>query len=249
MGLKSRLTSLARLYTGAVRFHVPFVRRATFKPPRYVKVGRRWHALSFPDEEGVKWDFVSVILEDVYGIRATKRPLERILDVGSNVGFFGVAARERFPDALIHAYEPNPVLQSHLTNQAKEFDFRYFAEAVGGHGGKVNMTFGAGTDTNLGRVDEAGNGSIAKIPLEEAVARLGGHVDFMKMDCESGEWEMFEESKCWSSIQAISMEYHLFHGETHQEVADIVRNLGYSAESWVYDPACHYGHLRASRAL
>jgi FkbM family methyltransferase len=205
------------------------------------------HSLSFPDEEGVKWDFLSVVMEDVYGLKKSGRSLRNILDVGSNVGFFAAAARAHFPNALIHAYEPNPSIRTHIENQAKEFGFKYFGEAVGGHAGSVEMSFQAGSDINLGRVDEGKGGTITKIPLETAVERMGGAIDLIKMDCEGSEWEMFRESGCWPQIAAVTMEYHLFKGERHADVKRTVESLGYAIDHWTFAPDCHYGHLRASR--
>lgn len=43
-----------------------------------------------------------------YDLR-TAKPIRRILDIGACVGAFAIWAHQRWPDAAIHCYEPNPL--------------------------------------------------------------------------------------------------------------------------------------------
>lgn len=95
--------------------------------------------LQFPDELGVKNDFLGCFIEDVYGLREFNFTPRTILDVGANVGFFSMAARSYYPNALIHAYEPNPRIIAALANQARAAAFQYFSEAVGSENGTVEI--------------------------------------------------------------------------------------------------------------
>src|SRR5580704_11983014 len=92
----------------ARRFHVQFHRRASFRPPDEMVINGRRIYLRFPSEEGVKWDFLAVFLEDAYGLSSCRSQVRTILDIGGNVGFFSVAAKHFFPHAVVHTYEPNP---------------------------------------------------------------------------------------------------------------------------------------------
>ena len=67
--------------------------------------------LSFPDEVGVVNDFLSIFLDDDYRLDRVKWPVGTVLDIGANLGFFSIAARNAFPEATIHAYEPNHELE------------------------------------------------------------------------------------------------------------------------------------------
>lgn len=240
-----RLAQLARMWRNGRRYGVRFYRRATFRPPQYLTVRGKKIELRFPQEEGVKWDFLGALLEDAYGLVPIKTKLSRIIDVGGNVGFFSIAARVRFPDAVVHAYEPNPGIASYIDFQSRSFGFSYFPEAVGGSAGQVSMDFSAGPDSNLGRAIETQDAGIRKISLDEAVKRIGPRVDLLKLDCEGAEWEMLRESKCWPLIDRLSMEYHLFHGETHEMMIEQIKKIGFRMSLHQFDPNGHYGQLWA----
>ncbi len=238
----NKLRSWLKIQAAARRLRVPFTRRATFSPPDQIAVGGTFRPLSFPRDEGVKWDFLGVILADEYRLRQIVGPPSRIIDIGGNVGFFSVAARLTFPDSVIHCYEPNPALLPYLSHQGRQFNFECFGEAAGANSGFVAMSFDRGSDTNLGRVEDVDAGQIVKIPLEKAVARIGGTVDLLKLDCEGAEWEMFRKAQCWEKIQRITMEYHLFDQQTHFDFREMVTRLGYKLDWWRYSDDCHYGH-------
>jgi len=241
------LTLLA-MYYRARGIRISFLRRATFLPPERIWWQSRFHPLVFPLEEGVKWDFLSIFLEDAYLLRSSERSTSRILDIGGNVGFFSVAARLRFPGACIHSYEPNPrVFGQYLRNQATEFGFTAWPEAVGGKCGFVELSFAHGTDTNLAVTVDATDGPIPKISLAEAVERIGGSVDLLKLDCEGAEWEMFLSPEPWQLIKRVTMEYHLFNGESHDAIHSALTGLGYRILKWKFFPECHYGHICAAR--
>ena len=229
----------------ARKFRVNFHRRATFVPPGRIAISSKDVLLSFPDQEGVKWDFITIFLEDSYGLGSIGEGIATVLDIGGNVGFFAVAARQYFPSAVIHSYEPNPQLLQYISNQGVQCAFSVFGEAVGGHRGNVSMQFPDGSDFNLGRTSEGGEGMIPQIALDEAVARLGGKVDLLKLDCEGAEWEMLKEAQCWSSIERLTMEYHLFGGQTHEELRKTLVSIGFSVLKHRFAQECHYGHVRA----
>src|ERR1700722_3209016 len=141
MQLANRFLHLLKMARNARRFGVRFCRRATFSPPSELLVNRQLVRLQFPLEEGVKWDFLSVFLEDTYGLGSCGVPIRTILDIGGNVGFFSVAAKHYFPRAVVHSYEPNPVAFEYAAAQSRQCNFKLFAEAVGGHRGRVSLDF------------------------------------------------------------------------------------------------------------
>ena len=92
---------------------VPFRRTANMELPSALG---HLQPLNLPSERGMVAEFVNIILNDCYGLeqlqKKTSNPNLKILDVGANVGLFSLAARLNFPQAVIHAYEPNPNLAS-----------------------------------------------------------------------------------------------------------------------------------------
>ena len=92
--------------------------------------GKRW-AISAPDDGGTKGAFLNIFLDDCYGIESIGHPVRTVLDIGAHAGFFSMHARNTFPDAIIHAYEPNPNMKEFLEHQSGIGGFTYLLEAVG----------------------------------------------------------------------------------------------------------------------
>jgi Methyltransferase FkbM domain len=57
---------------------------------------------------------------------------------------------------------------------------------------------------------ESTGGDTRVVSLADAIARIGGPVDFIKLDCEGAEWQLFDDHVSWSRIGAVGMEYHLW---------------------------------------
>ena len=215
----------------------------SFKLPKTIDLGGRSIHLHLPDEHGVKSAFVDLLLDDCYGLDAGPRGIDRILDIGANVGLFGIAARRRFPQAQIHCYEPNPALEPYLSSQAREAGFDYYMEAVGLTHGKVSLDVGA--DSVLTRSHVGDSGTVVQIPLSMAIARMGNRVDLVKMDCEGAEWDMFEDTAAWAAVSRLAMEYHLIGGHTARHACEAVQRLGFSIQRHVPMEGC--GIILATR--
>ncbi|MEW6491143.1 MAG: FkbM family methyltransferase [Cyanobacteriota bacterium] len=227
----------------AKRLGIQFQRAATFKIPNSIVINGDRKLLSLPDEEGIKVAFVEIFLDDCYGLKQLPPSIHKILDIGANVGLFSVAARHQFPQALIHAYEPNPHLENYLQLQAHTVGFDYFMEAVGLSEGKVSLEFNQDSVLTRSRVEESGE--IPQVAFSKAIERLGGAVDLAKIDCEGAEWLLFQNPEAWQSIQNLSMEYHLFQGQKHDQVRQIIQNLGFQVKQQI--PIENYGLLLAFR--
>lgn len=195
--------------------------------PREILVAKEKIHLTYPEEAGVSADFIECFIYNVYGLGKQLGNVRTILDVGANVGFFSLAARSYYPDAIIHAYEPNPRIQDMLYANTKKASVNVYPDAVGAYTGRIGLIDDsvsnmAHTDPNL-----SGENDVEQIGLDAAVGRLGGSVDLLKMDCEGAEWKMFQVKHCWSSIKNVRLEYHLFGGETEQDVVTSLSDLGF----------------------
>ena len=232
-----------RYLSNAMRFGVPSLRRATFRMPRSVRIGGRSLQLSYPSEQGISADFVTCCMVDEYGLSRISGPVHTILDLGSNVGFFSLAARARFPAAAIHAYEPNPRVLRHLRPNAEACGVKVFAEAVGDRAGCVTMTERG--DSNQARTRAVESGDIPLVALSTAVARLGGRVDLAKIDCEGAEWEMFQDVQAWTGIRQLRMEYHLWQRHEYRELSSKLTELGFRIER--HSPSGEWGTIWAAR--
>jgi FkbM family methyltransferase len=244
----NRIAALLRRRRAAAELNIRFDRSATFRLPQKISLNGRQVILSLPDEKGIKVAFIELLLDDCYGCRELSKKDEKIqtvLDIGANVGLFGIAARNIFPSATIHSYEPNKQLEPYLAVQAGVAGFDYFMEAVGLEDGMISLDINE--DSVQTRTKLSSNGIIQQISFAKAIDRIGGKVDLLKMDCEGAEWEIFRDRKSWERVGNISMEYHLFDESVHnhQEARDVVQDMGFVITK--FRPIANFGLLNATR--
>ncbi len=238
-----RFLDLVKRRNRAKKLGLEFPRAESFKIPNEILINGDRKSVSLPIESGVKIAFVEILLDDCYGLEEVHQPILKVLDIGANVGLFSIAARNRFPQAVIHAYEPNPYLEKHLQIQAHAAGFDYFMEAVGREDGKVSLEFQEDSVLTRSRVHEAGE--IPQVAFRKAIERLGGSVDLAKVDCEGAEWLLFQDPEPWQSVQNLSLEYHLWPNHKHEEIQHVIQNLGFQPKKQI--PIENYGLLLASR--
>ena len=242
-----RVLQLLKRRKVAAKLGVAFERCASFRLPGKMNINGQLQDIHMPNENGVRVAFIEILLDDCYRCRKLARysqPVNTVLDIGANVGLFGIAARDAFPAAQIQAYEPNPHLEQYLAVQAKTANFRYFMEAIGLENGSVSLDFNVDSVQTRSMPDETGR--IPRVAFREAIGRLGGSVDLVKMDCEGAEWAILKDTDSWDRIKHLSMEYHLWPDHTHDEVLDVVRSLGFLVRE--HSPSDNFGLLIASHS-
>jgi hypothetical protein len=85
-----------------------------------------------------------------------------------------------------------------------------------------------GGESRLASTQANEEGEIEIEPLAEAIHRLGGQVDLMKIDCEGAEWDLFEDGDSLRRVKEIRMEYHLVNGRTIDEFKRKVAQIDFS---------------------
>ncbi len=240
----NKLLQLLQRKIRSQKLGIEFNRVSGFNLPGNLLVQGKRQNVNLPSEKGMDGEFIEVLLDDCYGVEQLAPSILKIIDIGANVGLFPIAARNRFPEAVIHAYEPNPNLESYLKNQSQIANFTYFLEAVGAADGKVVLDIREVSGKSRSRVSESGD--IPMVSLKRAIERIGGSVDLAKVDCEGAEWLLFEDRDTWQLVQNLSLEYHLWSGHTHAETRQVIENLGFRVrkqtpiDKW-------YGSILASR--
>lgn len=222
--LVHKLQQLLQRQIRAKKLGIKFNRVASFQLPEQLIVQGKLQRINVPSEKGMDGEFIEVLLDDCYGVEQLSESLMTIIDIGANVGLFPIAARNRFPQAVIHAYEANPYLENYLKHQSQIANFTYFMEAVGDRDGKVVLDIREVSGKTRSTVSESGE--IPMVSFRRAIERIGGRVDLAKVDCEGAEWLLFEDRDTWQLVQNLSLEYHLWSGHTHAETRQIIENLG-----------------------
>jgi FkbM family methyltransferase len=222
----NKLLILNRRKQAATRLGFNFRRAAAFVLPSEIQLGSSRSRLNLPQDEGTRTAFVDVLLDDCYQLQRLPKDMSTVLDVGAHAGLFSLAARIRFPDAKIHAYEPNPQMLPFLSQQATVGRFSFFGEAVGLEEGRMSLD--AGADTVQTRAHRTEKGEITCVSFASAVARLGTTVDLVKLDCEGAEWEILKDDATWKNVHNLTMEFHLWAGYTLEELKTRMVQLGFN---------------------
>ena len=227
----------------ARRFGLWFVRNRWFSLPQSVRIEKRRHTLTYPAEEGVRNDFLACAIWNEYGLGEKMPEPKTIVDIGANVGFFSLAARNFYPNARIYAYEPNPRLMRYLTENIRGLNIHVFDEAVGSTNGFVAIDDQA--DSNQVTTQMVENGSIRQVSFSKLLSRIAGPIDLLKLDCEGAEWDLFKASECWKSVRHLRMEYHLGDSHTFDEVSLTLGRLGIHILE--HRPSTNFGIVWACR--
>lgn len=204
-----QLIDAARTRLFWMKYGVLFLRSSNFHIKR-LKIAGQTVTLSVPTGEDsvMDYEFKNILYDDCYGLAKIEGKVESIMDVGSNLGFFSIAARSRFPDAKIHSYEPNPKIQEYLLSNTRDLSIKVHPEAIGTTAGFINLEADAGS--LFGKAVASESGKIKMTAMSEALARIGGSVDLLKLDCEGGEWPLLENKEIWKNVKNLTMEYHLW---------------------------------------
>jgi FkbM family methyltransferase len=232
--IKLMVTSLQRLSLMSNRFikaagmGVWFPGTSHFQLPQQFRVGDRRLPLNAPTEAGLAYDFINVLLDDEYGLRLLKTPPKTILDIGANIGLFSLWAASCFPEATIHAYEPNPRIVAFTQQNLQPVNAHLFAEAVGAQAGFADLEDQG--ESRLGLLTTGADQGIPVIAFQQAIDRLGGSVDLLKLDCEGAEWEIFDNPHPFQQIRTIRMEYHLTDDRTLADLKAAAFAIGFTIE-------------------
>jgi FkbM family methyltransferase len=135
----------------------------------------------------------------------------RILDVGANIGLFGVYALGRWPEARITSFEPDPdnfrVLDLTVGANQREGSWDDVPAAVSNADGELQFAPGDGAKSHLSPT--AADEATITVPAVDFFGRLGDGVDLVKMDIEGGEWQILADPRLASApVRVIRLEWH-----------------------------------------
>jgi len=137
------------------------------------------------------------------------KDIEKIVDLGANIGLFGAFAAGCWPRAQILAFEPDPdnaaVHARTIELNALHERWKLVQAAAGSHDG--NAAFLAG-NVALSRLAEAGDRHTIEVPVQDVLAQLA-EADLVKMDIEGGEWAILGDPRFRGSPpRTLVLEYH-----------------------------------------
>lgn len=160
------------------------------------------------------WTFNEVFLLGVYrppaviAARLAKVGAPEVLDIGANIGLFGIDALARYPEARITGWEPDPenaaVHRAHIARNRDIAGRWTLREACAGVAeGTVAFLWGQETASHIVPVGTPG---AVDVPVDDVLARFAS-VDLVKIDIEGGEWELLADPR-FAAAATVVLEYH-----------------------------------------
>jgi FkbM family methyltransferase len=139
-----------------------------------------------------------------------------VVDIGSNIGAFTVYAAKKAEKGRVYSYEPHPgnfeLLNKNITLN-KLRNTKTFRTAISKTKGKTHLSIGDwSTGTHcITNNPKSKTIKVDSIRLKDVFTENKlGSIDFLKMDCEGGEYEIFKSTskKYLKRIKKISLEFH-----------------------------------------
>lgn len=135
-----------------------------------------------------------------------------VLDIGAHIGAFSMFLSRNVKQ--VYAVEPlfADILKTNISNNNID-NIEVFDIGLGVEGTQADCDF-------MGRTKKIECRSLSKI-----IEMCGGHIDFLKCDCEGGEWSI--KPKELSGIRRIEMEVHGFTDEKLTGFSDMLEQSGF----------------------
>lgn len=222
-GEPGQLLRLARRWWRCRRYAFPFRGMARSNLPECIHWNDGTSRFETPGDLLFMADFVNVVVDDEYGLRALSRAPRTIVDIGANIGLFARYARSLFPSAIIHAYEPSPESAAFARRNTATDRTTVYVEGVAARAGRARMRE-LGT-SNLAQTLADAAGDIPLVSFATVIERIGGRVDLLKIDCEGAEWEIMQDPALFANVDVIRMEYHLTAGRNLSDLEAMASNI------------------------
>ncbi len=153
------------------------------------------------------------IFDDCYQLirRFAHRKLKIIVDIGAGFGDFSIMAAKIHKEAIVYAFEPNPKLYKLLINNIKRsglLNIKTYPYAVGRDKELFLNTGTEYTQSSMYNSDSTKKIRVKSVTFDSISP--GNSIDFLKMDCEGGEYEIIKSLSLYQiqRIKYLSMEYH-----------------------------------------
>ncbi len=168
----------------------------------------------------------------VYG----KPPKGIVLDLGANIGAYSLYAARTAKH--VYAFEPESSNYTQLLKNCelnRALPIHAFKKAVGGENrsGMLSLAVVNKGASSLvhSRSDKVETAEV--LSLDHALSLCGlTHVDFLKIDIEGSEYELFEKASIHTlrRIDAIVMEMHRVSGKRFRDIVTKLRDAGFKTK-------------------
>lgn len=176
-----------------------------------------------------------------------------IVDIGANVGYFGLYMLSQFSGARVFGFEPMPFNFKQLSKYQKEYsnhDWKNFNQAVADHNNGLTL-YSSTLDqfsTMAGVFEADGRGEkieVSTLTLTEVMeANKLDHIDLLKLDCEGSEYAILYSlsDQQFQNIHNFCIETHPGHSgdQNHDALKAFLKTKGYALNDKMNDDGTGY---------
>lgn len=142
--------------------------------------------------------------------RLAAEPPRRVVDLGGNIGLFGLLALDCLPDAELTSFEPDPDNAALLERviELNGLTGKWRLERAAAAPAPATLSFAAGRSSRSHAVEGAAGGETIEVEAVDAFGELQ-RAELIKIDIEGGEWALLADSRLDSlPARVIVLEYH-----------------------------------------
>jgi FkbM family methyltransferase len=179
------------------------------------------------------------VLREIFVDRAYAAPAEideilssrgqpRIVDLGGNIGLFGLWTLGRWRSALIHSFEPDPdnlaILERNVADAQVGSRWTITRACAAPADGAVPFLAGQQPDSRILYGAQPASGT-PEVPAVDVFDHLQG-ADLLKIDIEGGEWPLLTDPRFGElAVPAIVLEYHSYNCPDPARSGETARSL------------------------
>jgi len=165
-----------------------------------------------------------------------KTPIQTVVDVGANAGYFSLFIFNHSPKAKVFAYEPMAVnfkLLSKYKNENDDLDYTVVNKAVSNSGqGSITLNYDSSdsftTDASIFEPNSQSDSIVVETTSLQNIINDNKlqKIDFLKLDCEGSEYNILYNApiSVLDKISIVSIETHKGNAENENREA-IIRFL------------------------
>jgi FkbM family methyltransferase len=138
-----------------------------------------------------------------------------VVDLGGNIGFFGLLVLGRYPGARVVSFEPDPanlaLLKRNIERNGYEGRWTVVEACAGPANGETPFVGGQGALSRMPLPgDGTGDAPTMTVPVVDVFPHLAG-VDVLKIDIEGGEWTLLGDQRFADARPpAVLLEWHSY---------------------------------------
>ncbi|MFA9213120.1 MAG: FkbM family methyltransferase [Candidatus Methylacidiphilales bacterium] len=153
-----------------------------------------------------------------------------ILDCGANIGLSVLFFKKMYPNAIIHAFEPDAEIFKLLKQNLQPYNFNdvfLHEKAVWVNDQDLSFVSQGGSSGKIGFSENASK--VGAIRLKDFLQNQ--QIDFLKMDIEGAEYHVLLDCKDeLKNIKTLFIEYHSFYDEEQHldEILLFIKSAGFT---------------------